>query len=529
MSAWIPGTIRRRLASASTLAICALLAAFLFLKLSPVATPVKWDECLYVYDAQRVLDGQVPYRDFFNFTPPGVFWLQACWYALWGGKASLTLGRLLAALAALGSALLIHRALRRAGWRSTRAWGWAALYPIGLYAFWAVPSHHWFANLLFFSAFEAYDFEKAKVRGLRGWVWIGLMGGGALLFLQSTVLEIALFWGTLWALQGVRKARALASACAGFSLMALPVLGWLWTSGALGASARDVILWPLRNYAQPGGPNAVGLLADWPSRVGSLWILPEGAPLGRWALQAFTGTATYGGLLLFTFVVLLALGKGLVGILRRRSLPGGLLAPTLALTALDVALFLQGKTDWLHLLYFLGPVGLAWLLVPADGTRSWPAPWRRSLAALAGFTLLAALLFHSGRAFAGHLSWWEFSDVDRPVREAPVNRWLRVQPWLLPGDRLAAFPEGGQVYLYTRPAAVGYTLFLPLGDHYNTLEDHRVVAGQIETAKPRCILLTADREADFLDPASPVGRAIRSGYHRLERVEDAVVYLRDTP
>jgi hypothetical protein len=508
---------------------CALLTAFLVLKMSSVATPAKWDECLYVYDAQRVLDGQMPYRDFFNFTPPGVFLLQAGWYALFGGKASLTLGRLLAAIVALASTLMIRRSLRRAEWGPISAWVWAALYPVGLYAFWAVPSHHWFANLFFLAAFEAYDFKQERVRGPWGWWWIGLMGGGALFFLQTTAVEMAAFWGTLWALQRGRRLPAIASAAGGSALVVLPTLLWLWAAEALGAAARDVVLWPLLQYGRPGGPNAVGLLEDWPERVGSLWEHAQGIPHWRWALQAMSGSVAYVGILTLALVLLASLGRTLAGAFRRGTMGGGLMGPACVLTAVDAAQFLKGKTDWLHLVYFLGPLGLAWLSVAASRNRMWPAWWRQALAILAGVTLTASLLFHGGWLLAGGFSSSEILDVDRPVREAPANVWLRAQPWLLPGDTVAAFPEGGQVYLYTRRAAVGYTLLMPLDEHLDSLEDHAVVASEIQKNRPRCIVLTADRETGFLDPASPVGVTIGREYHRLVRVEDAVVYLRNMP
>ena len=34
-------------------------------------------------------------------------------------------------------------------------------------------------------------------------------------------------------------------------------------------------------------------------------------------------------------------------------------------------------------------------------------------------------------------------------------------PWLGPDDTIAAFPEGGEVYLYVRRANVGDTLLYP--------------------------------------------------------------------
>ena len=59
-------------------------------------------------------------------------------------------------------------------------------------------------------------------------------------------------------------------------------------------------------------------------------------------------------------------------------------------------------------------------------------------------------------------------------------------------------PTGGNVYLYTYPAAIGYTYFFPLQDHYNDMEDHRIVARQIERCKPKAILIHKVSYQDFL-------------------------------
>lgn len=514
---------RGRRALGGTFLAGVLVALFLLLKMSPVATPAKWDECLYVYDAHRVLAGQVPYRDFFNFTPPGIFYTLAAWSVPWAADRPLTAGRYYALAGALLAAWLIFRALGRAGWSRGLATAAAALFPVAIFAFWPVPSHHWLGLVPWLASCEAYDFKEGRVRGAWGWAWIGAMGGLAFLALQTCFVELGVLWGASWLLREVRKGRSLASCALGFVAVAGPAILALTVAGALPAMVRDVVLWTGGSYAAEGGPNAVRFLEDLPLRVGALWERPAVGVL-LWVPWAVAGTLAYAGIT--------ALGLGSLGLMarelwsgfRRRTLGGGLLAPAALLTAVDLALFLRGKTDWLHLTYALAPLGVAWAVAlppPAPGGKA-----ARVLAWCLGLLLGASVLFHLGYLASHRPSAWEFTDVDRPTREAPVNAWLRAQPWLGERDTIAAFPEGGQVYLYVREAAVGHTLFLPLADHLHTPQDHEEVALELRARAPRCVVLTAEREGDYLDPASPVAAVLGADYERLAVVGDAVVYLR---
>lgn len=502
-----------------------VLCLFLALKMSPLATTAKWDECAYVYDAQRVLEGQAPYRDFFNFVPPGTFWAQAFWYWLFGGRASLTLGRLLAGLTAVGSSLILYRLLTRAGWRRPPACLWAGAYTVALYGFWAVPSHHWFANFFILASLLALEFPNGVPRSPSRWLFAGLCTGVAGLFLQTTGLEALVLWGALLLVSGRPFVAAGARYAAGVTAVGLPVLLWAWVAGAMGPMMRDVLFWTGESYGREGGPNAVGLLEDWPDRLAALWSSPPPSPVVVQVLWALLSSLALVGLLglalLLSGAALWVLGKSL----RMRSFPHGLMVPALALVAVEAALFSRGKTDWLHLLYGLGPVGAVWLMA-AGPWEGWGAWWRKGAKGLVLAAFAGSLVLHSGRLLTGLPEAWEFWDVDRPVREAPVNRWLRAQPWLLKTDRIVVFPEGGEVYLYVRPAAVGFTQFLPLSERLNGPRDQAEVADQMRTAKPRCVLLTVDREKDYLDPASPVGLLLLSDYGRLTVVSDAVVYLR---
>ncbi len=78
--------------------------ALALLTVSPVINPPKWDEFIVIYDAHRVATGQVPYRDFFNFIPPGVFFALAVMSKAAGGT-TLTLGRYAALMVVLATAV----------------------------------------------------------------------------------------------------------------------------------------------------------------------------------------------------------------------------------------------------------------------------------------------------------------------------------------------------------------------------------------------------------------------------------------
>ena len=520
--------IRERLASAGCWAGAACAVAVLLVvagKISPLANVPKWDEFIYLYDSQRVLSGQVPYRDFFQFTPPGDLFFLAGWFRLFSGAASVTWGRYLSAATALVSWLWLWRSLRRAGWGPRLAPALASLTPLCLYTFWPIPSHHWFAGLFFLGAFEAFDFETRRVRGRRGWFWVGACGGAAFLFLQTAAAAMAAFWGVFWALGTRGRDKAHSSAWGGLGCLAVlvPTLGWFWINGALGSLFRDVFLWTAGHYRTAGGANAVPLLQDLPSRLAALWAPPGDLSPLRWAPLAAAGTMVHAGILGAVCLVGLLWARGAAALLRRRSFASPLAAALMALSVVEFSLFLMGKPDWLHLVYAMARVGPAWLLL---GPPAAPASsgWRTASGWLLGVFAASGLLFGAGWMLLRTPAAWEFTDADRPVREAPVNRYLRAQDWLLPGDTIAAFPEGGEVYLYVRPAAIGFTLLYPPGERYHGSEDYEIAAGEILANGPRCIVMTSDTESQYLSADCALSGPIRERYRFWASVGDAVIY-----
>jgi len=98
-----------------------LLGALLALRLPSLVQPAGGDQGLYVYEAQRVLAGDVLYRDAWDQKPPGIAFLYAALWRIWPHESVVPIADLVAA--ACVAALLIAIARRRA----SRPWiGFAA-------------------------------------------------------------------------------------------------------------------------------------------------------------------------------------------------------------------------------------------------------------------------------------------------------------------------------------------------------------------------------------------------------------------
>ena len=81
-SIWLP----ERLPSERYIALLIFLLAFLYLCLFRRATQIDLDEGIILQGAQRILDGQVLYRDFFSFFTPGSYYLLALIFRIFGNS-----------------------------------------------------------------------------------------------------------------------------------------------------------------------------------------------------------------------------------------------------------------------------------------------------------------------------------------------------------------------------------------------------------------------------------------------------------
>lgn len=499
-----------------------LLVALLILQVSPVVNPPKWDEYIVAYDAHRLLDGQMPYRDFFNFIPPGAFLFLALLFKA-AGAATLTVARYAGLFTALLSAALAASALRRRGWSLGLSCALGSVPAVCLYPFWAVASHQWLAGACFFGLLALLArFQEA---GCGSWFLAGLLTGLAGLFLQTGGVGAAALSLVLLLQSLPGRARKAVAWTGGVGAVWVPVGAWLLSGGAGGAFIRDVILWPARNYSRPGNENAGAILQDLAWRVQDIGRHLYGAPGTAGTLLALAGWVLYA--LLTALGVALACAAALFfwRALRARSFDNPWVPAFVLVFFLQTGFALRGSANWLHFVYLLGPLMILGLMTvegPGAGRRA----WKRMGVALLGLLLVVGFLYHGRGALLRRPAGWEFTDVDRPIREQAVNRFLRQPGMLPPGGTVAAFPEGGEVYLYSAPAAVGYTYLTPLSQHYSTLRDHQVAARQVKQNRPAWILVTRELENDYLDPLSPLGRILLADYVRTGCIGDAVLYRR---
>ena len=208
------------------------------------------DEGILLQGAQRILQGQVLYRDFFSFYTPGSYYGLALLFRLFGD--SVITGRVALLLQGAAMAALTYLLARRVAAR------WAALlaaYAVVLLTlpFEFITLHNWDSTLL------AYLALYAAVRWLERphWISAGAVGFFAALTCldeqsKGAGLVLGLAAAAIWLVRQppwrpqLRPRQAWAAA-GGVALPTLATAAYFARQGALGAMVADV-LWPLRHY-----------------------------------------------------------------------------------------------------------------------------------------------------------------------------------------------------------------------------------------------------------------------------------------
>jgi len=486
---------------------------FSVLLLSPLFNRVSEDESTYVYDAHRLAVGRLPYRDFFTFSPPGVYYLLA-------GAASATgLGpetaERWAVLAAVVASWLAFAWASSARGRSFQLAAMSALFPLGLYPFAPFSSPHQCLALSFLVGTAALLpwvwNEKPKVAAL---FVAGFLAGASGMFVQTDG-AIGLVMAVFGGLAGSRTIRdavrrmlwSLGGAGCAVALCLAPIAA----GGGLAAFWQDAVIWPFTHYKQPGNINDLPMLFDLVQTVHGIWSPPEPSGNLNRFLEAACGSVLFAAVVAGTAAALgcslFALGKSALE--RRRLHPSAFTAAVL--TPFALGFYILGTPTWVHLLFLATPVLCLWILAYEHYLSGNRRAKRWALVAVL-FFLAAGILYHGRTALYRLPKGWELWDVDRVDRESPLNQSLRASPLLKPGDTIVVLPTGGNVYLYTYPAAIGYTYLFPLEDGYHGLDDHIRAAAEIEKKRPKLILIHKIRLKAFLGDGGPLARVIRRDY-----------------
>src|ERR1700758_329975 len=142
------GWLRRRavaLGLGGSAAAITFLFFYLQLFIFPHAAIVPWgDPVLFLENGRRILMGQLPYRDYLQFTTPGTDLFYALLLRIWGARAWIPnlLMVVLAAATVLLVTLITRRLVSGAAIQIPAFLLIGFVFPNSLYA-----THHWFSTL----------------------------------------------------------------------------------------------------------------------------------------------------------------------------------------------------------------------------------------------------------------------------------------------------------------------------------------------------------------------------------------------
>ncbi len=188
------------------------------------------DEGIYLEGAHRILRGEAPYRDFFAYTGPLVYWVQALLEAVFG--VSIRFLRLPTSIAmGLTAAALFWLSLRPLGWKFALALpaAFASLRLTQVHHF--DVNHRWLStSLMTMGTAVAIDAVRAG-RGRRAWFGAGALFAAAAWATPTYVIPLLLLAAWLAFTPALR--RYIVAFAAGVALVSVPAAGWLAAHGAL--------------------------------------------------------------------------------------------------------------------------------------------------------------------------------------------------------------------------------------------------------------------------------------------------------
>lgn len=225
-------------------AVCSILYFTPFLR---VLGQIPGDEGTLIMGAVRVIEGQIPFRDFFEVMGPGTFYWLALFFKLLGVTWLATRIDLLVTTLGI-SLLLLYLARRLPGGHEAAP---VIFYVAVSFHTWNAISHHMDSNLIGLLSFAALVFWMDKPRPLS----IFLAGAGAglttwfilpkgLLLLLSFVVLL----GMLYRKDPVFRP-ALATLLSGFAVVNAAGLAWFRAAGGLPDLIYANLIWPLTHYS----------------------------------------------------------------------------------------------------------------------------------------------------------------------------------------------------------------------------------------------------------------------------------------
>src|SRR6266849_5005804 len=207
------------------------------------------DEGILLQGGQRILEGQIPYRDFFSFYSPGSFYLVAALFKVFGD--SFVVARLSLAVTGAACSVVTYLLARRVCSRAVSVFA-AALTTVAGVAYRFLVLHNWYSTLL--ACLALYCFVRLLESRKPAWAFAtGSLCSLTTMFEQSKGAGLCLGLAlSLLALRILRKKpllqkSELASFAAGFLWPLLLVFAYFGAQHSIGIMVEDW-LWPLHHY-----------------------------------------------------------------------------------------------------------------------------------------------------------------------------------------------------------------------------------------------------------------------------------------
>jgi 4-amino-4-deoxy-L-arabinose transferase-like glycosyltransferase len=228
------------------------------------------DEGIYLEGGERILEGQVPYRDFFAFTGPLTYWIQAGLQKTFGREMPPLR---LSATASLALMTLVVFAItsRLTDWGYGLATAVVYLSYLSASTYMIIVNHRWLsAALACLALWAAVEATGKAARAKLLWIVAGAAAAAAAWATPSFLPGIGLY--LVWL--ALRDRQYLVPFCSGILLVSVPAIGWLAANGAL-MPMIDSMLWVTTRYSKanvvPYGFNSGGPGPHWDDVTLSLY------------------------------------------------------------------------------------------------------------------------------------------------------------------------------------------------------------------------------------------------------------------
>ncbi len=472
-----------------------------------VKIPLERDEGEYAYIAQRMLVGEVPYRDIFDQKPPGVFFVYLVPVAVFGDSVAaihVTLYLWTAATAAV-----LFGVTRRVAGASAAAWA------VLIFALITIdPSMQ----------ATAANTEQFMLLPMTASLWLALRAmdrGSRLAWLGCGAAAMAACWF-----------KQVAATQVGF--VAVLAAAWAWrTRRPIGSIALDVAAFSagvVAVFVPVAGYFAV--LGAWTAFVDCVWThnvsYASRVPLAvGWELLTAQIDLMRGGLWLVALLAVMCV----VNVSRGGRSAAAFHAGWLLFSAIGVSIGLMFRG---HYFVQLAPAlasaagaTVGWLLSLPGGRM--PTFVRRAGAVVTAMLVVAPSLyayreFYFQATTAGQVS------MLYGVNPFEQNRALAevIREHTSADDRVLVFGSEPQFLFHAgRKSATRYIFFYPLMmDLPGAVERQREALREIEASRPRCILLTNLQASLLANIRSP--RELQEGVSQLLRQGYRMIALRES-